>query len=329
MIQPVPNANFISLGGISVNESADPKYLEYRRQWIENPKYFILRDFPIHLDIEITNRCNLKCTFCDKLPYISRDQTGDMDFELYKRIIDEGKEYELCSVKLSYRGESLLHPKVAEMVQYAKKKGIIDIYFNTNGMLLTEKMVLRLIDAGLDRISVSVEGTDPVAFERARCGAKFDRILKNVDRLLELRSQNGTKHPKVRIQTVALPSIDLAEYAEYWLPHCDEVAAIDYKEADVVKRNKCLEDSDWACPQLWQRMTIEWDGAVIPCNNDDYRLLSPGNANGKSIHDCWHDPAVQIARELHKKGKSHLVEACNGCPWRTTQILRKQKVSSA
>jgi len=329
MIQPVPNANFTFLGGRSVNETHDAKYLEYRRQWMEKPKYFILRDFPIHLDIEITNRCNLKCTFCDKLPFLTRDQIGDMDFELYKRIIDEGKENELCSVKLSYRGEPLLHPNVAEMVQYAKKKGIVDIYFNTNGMLLTEKMVLRLIDAGLDRISVSVEGTDPVSFERARRGAKFDRIFKNVDRLMELRSQNGVKHPKVRVQTVALPNIVLEEYAEYWLPHCDEVAAIDFKEAEVLKRNHSLEDPDWACPQLWQRMTIEWDGTVIPCNNDDYRCSSPGNIHEINIAGAWKAPMVQNARELHMQGRSHEVAACNGCPWRTTQLLKKKMGSAS
>jgi radical SAM protein with 4Fe4S-binding SPASM domain len=328
MIQPVPNANFAFLGGKSVNESDDFKYLEYRRQWMENPKGFILRDFPIHLDIEITNRCNLKCTFCDKLPYLTRDQIGDMDFELYKRIIDEGKANDLCSVKLSYRGESLLHPEVAEMVQYAKNSGVIDIYFNTNGMLLTEKMICSLMDAGLDRISVSVEGTDPAAFEGARRGAKFGIILKNIDLLMELRVRNGVEHPKLRVQTVALPSIDLKKYAEFWLPHCDEVAAIDYKEGEVLKRNKSLDESDWACPQLWQRMTVEWDGTVIPCNNDDYRLLSPGNVTEKTILDCWHDLAVQNTRGLHKKGESYLVEACNGCPWRTTQVLKKQKVNA-
>ena len=68
MTKSVPNANFTFLGGQSVHESTDAKYLEYRRQWMENPKNFKVRDFPIHLDIEITNRCNLKCTFCDKLP---------------------------------------------------------------------------------------------------------------------------------------------------------------------------------------------------------------------------------------------------------------------
>ena len=324
MIQPVPNANFQSLGGSSVTERDHPRYREYRRKWMENPRSFIVEDFPIHLDIEATNRCNLKCTFCDKLPYLRPDQIGDMDLALYKRIIDEGWEHGLCSIKLSYRGETLLHPDVVEMVRYAKKSGVMDIYFNTNGMLLTEKMVYELIDAGIDRISVSVEGTEPTAFEQARRGASFSRILANVDRLVRIRDQEGVTHPKLRIQTVALPSIDLAAYARYWLPHCDEVAAIDYKEAEVLKRNESLEDSGWACPQLWQRMTIEWDGTVIPCNNDDYRCLSPGNANDVSIVEAWGSPKVQTARELHMLGRSHEVPACNGCPWRTTQLLKKR-----
>lgn len=322
VIKPVPNANFQSLGGKSVTESDDPRYREYRRKWIENPKGFIVEDFPIHLDIEATNRCNLKCTFCDKLPYLRPEQIGDMDLALFRRIIDEGREHGLCSIKLSYRGETLLHPDVVEMVRYAKDNGIIDIYFNTNGMLLTEKMVCRLIDAGLDRISVSVEGTDPEAFEQARRGAKFSRILTNVDRLIRIRAQTGVSHPKLRIQTVTLPSIDLAAYAKFWLPHCDEVAAIDYKEAEELKRNESLEDGDWACPQLWQRMTIEWNGTVIPCNNDDYRRLSPGGADEMSIGEAWKSPIVQTARDLHMLGRSHEVPACNGCPWRTTQILK-------
>ncbi len=324
MIQAVPNANFTSLGGRSVVESNDPKYLEYRRQWLENPKNFIVSDFPINLDIEITDRCNLRCTFCDKLPLLAKNQIGDMDFKLYKKIVDEGGEKGLCAVKLSYRGEPLLHKQVVEMVAYAKKGGILDIYFNTNAMLLTNEVSLKLMEAGLDRISISVEGTDPVKFERERRGAKFYRIMRNVDALLELREQKGYCYPKVRIQTVRFPGLDLDEYRKFWQSHCDEVAAIDYKEA--VNRDTHLIDENWACPQLWQRMTIEWDGTIMPCNNDDFRFLSPGNVKGMSIEDCWHDPVVEKARNLHKQGKSHLLKSCNGCPWRTTQILKNMNL---
>jgi len=323
MFQPIPNSNLTFLGGQSVHDSTDSRYLEYRRQWMENPKNFIIRDFPIHLDIEITSRCNLKCTFCDKLPLLSKDQIGDMDLALFRKIIDEGSDNGLCSVKLSYRGEPLLHPRVDEMVDYAKKRGVVDIYFNTNGMLLTEERVLRLMDAGLDRISISIEGTDPEAFERERRGAKYHKILENIESLIELRTQKGLAHPKIRVQTVALPGIDLDEYARFWEHRCDETAAVDYKEVEA--RNLALIDPEWACPQLWQRMTIEWDGAVMPCNNDDYKLLSPGYIGKKTIYQCWHDALVNRARDLHKRGQSHLVQACNGCPWRTTQILKKRR----
>ena len=322
MIQAIPNSNFHRLKGPSVHEQSDPAYQTYRRKWHEYPRQFIIEDFPIHLDIEATNRCNLKCVYCDKLEYLSPDQMGDMDFDMFKRIVDEGSDYGLCSIKLSYRGEPLLHPQLPQMVAYAKGKDILDVYFNTNGMLLSEDRCAQLIDAGLDRISVSMDGYDSIAFEKYRRGASFDRIVKNIDRLRDLRGRKSVAHPKIRIQTVNLPEIDLEEYARFWESRCDEVATIDYKEGDETDRRTDLVEQDWACPQLWQRMTIEWDGTIMPCNNDDYRKLSAGNVRYKPIRKCWRDLVAEKAREYHRAGESHLVDACNGCPWRTAQILK-------
>ncbi len=323
MVRATANSNFHSLAGSALPTDAGAEFKEYRRCWHENPKNFILRDFPIHIDIEVTNRCNLRCTFCDKLPLLKPGQIGDMDLSLYREIIDEGSEHSLWGAKLSYRGESLMHPDIIEMVSYAKKKGILDLYLNTNGMLLKDGMADRLIDAGLDRISISVDGTDPAEFEKMRKGARFDAIMRNIDRLMDLRQKKNAPNPKIRVQTVRLPSIDLEEYTRFWSSRCDEVATVDYKISE--SRTADLIEPDFACPQLWQRMTIEWNGDIIPCNNDDYRRLSPGNVKTKSVHECWHDSRVREARELHKKGLSHAVEACNGCPWRTTQILKNRE----
>ena len=99
-------------------------------------------------------------------------------------------------------------------------------------MLLSEERSSNLIDAGLDRISFSIEGTDPERFERERKGASFDKIVRNIDALMALRKKKGVDHPKVRIQTVALPYIDLDDYSRFWTARSDEVAAIDYKESE-------------------------------------------------------------------------------------------------
>lgn len=314
-----PNANFYSLGGNALHDVQSDEYKEYRRCWLENPKNFILRDFPLHLDIEITSRCNLRCIFCDKLPVLIEDRLGDMDFELYKKIIDEGVGHNLWAVKLSYRGEPLLHKDVVRMVEYTKKKGILDVYFNTNGMLLSEEISRKLIEVGLDRISISIDGTNPLNFEKQRVGAKFNVILSNILHLLELRKKLGVSHPKIRIQTVYFPEVDLNAYRSFWQPFCDEVAAVDFKEGLERKRGIIF---DWGCPQLWQRMTIEWDGTVHPCNNDDSSFSPLGNVNQKSIYELWHDKRLIHLRFLHQKGESHRVELCDGCPWRTTQIKK-------
>jgi len=300
-----------------VHDNLDKEYQQYRRSWIELPEKFIIRDFPMHLDIETTSCCNLKCTFCDKLPLLKKNQRGYIDLDLYKKIIDEGAEHKLWGVKLSYRGEPLLHKDICKMVHYAKKNGVLDVYFNTNGMLLSEEVSNELIDAGLNRISISIEGVDAASFEQKRIGAKFDVIKKNIEILLNLRSKKNVNYPKIRIQTLHVSGFNLEQYRNYWVKFCDEVAAVDYK--DESKRKSGLV-YDWACPQLWQRMTVEWDGTILPCNNDDLRMLSPGNVKDKTIHRCWHDDKINKIRHLHKQGLSHKIEDCNGCPWRTAQI---------
>ena len=312
------NSNFTALGGNSPHDRDDPAYREYRRRWTEYPATFHTAEFPIHLDLETTSRCNLRCTFCDKLPLLGPERLGDMDFDLFTRILDEAGQNGLASLKLSYRGEPLLHPRLADLVAYAKAQKVLDVYFNTNGMLLTQARARALIEAGLDRISVSVEGIDPEAFERERVGARFDTIVRRLDELLALRERLGVAHPRVRVQTVRLPGLDLEAYARFWSNHADETAAVDYKA--VEDRRLSLIDAGFACPQLWQRMTVEWDGTVLACNNDDFRRLSPGNAATRSIRDCWLDQTVVRARELHRLGRSHEVAACDGCPWRTAQI---------
>ncbi len=317
-ITVIPNSNFTSLGGSVMPENASEEYREYRRCWIENPKDFILRDMPMHLDIEASSKCNLRCTFCDKLPNLKPGQWGNLDFELFKHIIDQfDDKNKLWGLKLSYRGEPLINKNVPDMVRYAKDHGVLDVYFNTNGMLLDETMSRRLIEAQLDRISVSIDGTTAPEYEGVRLGARFDTLVNNIETLINLKKEYNVSFPKVRIQTVKFPTTDADAYRKKWQPYADEIAMVDYKDESV--RNKNLQGS-WACPQLWQRMTIEWDGTVLGCNNDDPRNICLGNANERSIRNCWHDERLMQIRKLHMNGQSHDVDDCNGCPWRTAQF---------
>lgn len=320
-----PNSNFESLTGSNQPDNASKEYLEYREAWQQYPKKFHLREIPLHLDIEASSLCNLRCTFCDKLPLLQKNQLGNLSFDTFKKIMDQfspesGKR--LWGLKLSYRGEPLINKDVPQMVKYAKERGVLDIYFNTNGMLLTEEMSRELILAHLDRISISIDGTNAEEYESVRIGAKLDTVLKNIQTLKRLREEYQVTYPKIRIQTVKLENLDLEKYVKCWSEYADEVAAIDFKDESC--RNTELR-GDWACPQLWQRMTIEWDGTIFGCNNDDLRGICLGNVNERSIYDCWHDEKLMKVRELHMQGKSYEVDDCNGCPWRTAQMKKESE----
>ncbi|MCI9166597.1 MAG: radical SAM protein [Dorea sp.] len=323
-----PNSNFNSLAGSNQPDNISEEYLIYRRAWEENPRNFILHDLPLDLDIEASSVCNLRCTFCDKQLFVQDEQMGKMSFDTFKHILDQfspKKGKRLWGMKLSYRGEPLTNKEIPKMVKYAKDRGVLDIYFNTNGMLLTEDVSRDLIEAHLDRISISIDGTNAEEYEKVRIGANFDTVVSNIKRLRELREEYGVTYPKIRIQTVKLPELDLEKYVNTWKVYADEVAALEYTDESV--RVTDIEEK-WACPQLWQRMTIEWDGYVYGCNNDDLKGICLGNALERTIYDCWHDERLMEIRKCHMKGKSHEVNDCNGCPWRTAQIKKEQNKSN-
>lgn len=318
------NANFHILTGNIMNRN-DDTFREYRKKWEEWPKNFHTGDFPLHLDIEASSVCNLRCEFCETNYDKIGTRYGYMDFDLFKKIIDEGAGCGLYAIKLNSgaRGEPLLHKNIVEMVEYAKQKGIIDVYMNTNAALLTKELGRRLIEAGLDRISISFEGTKAEIYEKNRKGAKFEKVRKNIIEFIELRNSLNPQKPKIRIQTVATPEIlpTIKEYGEYWSKLVDEVAFIDFKDYSNKKKDLV---SDWICPYLWQRMMITWDGNISVCGfdyTDNHRL---GNVKKDSIQKAWKGKEMERIRKLHRDGKSHKIAICNGCPFRTTEILKRK-----
>ena len=322
------NANFHSIGGESLFEREDERFREYRRRWKEWPETFTVGEFPLFLDVEVTSVCDLRCPYCATTYRAQKIKKGFITFEMVKKVIDEGSDNGLCGVKFNYRGEPLLHPRLHEFVGYAKKKGLIDVYFNTNALKLTEDIALKLIDGGLDRISISIEGYTKEVYERNRVGSSFDKVLSNVRKLKEIKSRLGVTHPKVRIQTVLLPELTghLAEYKKLWLNGADEGAYLDYKE--MKERRKGIA-YPWACPQLWQRMLIWWDGTVVPCNHDDDAKLRLGNVNEVSIKEKWNSSFLNSVREKHKRGLAHELEACDGCYLRDSEISKQLKTKMA
>lgn len=313
------NSNFHRVGGEDPFVGRDGSFKEYRKKWNEWPRNFHTGGFPLFLDIEVTSVCNLKCPFCATTFKADEIKKGFISSGVVKKMIDEGSLNNLYGVKFNIRGEPLLHPEIHDFVKYAKEKGLVDVYFNTNAMLLTEGVIRRLIDAGLDRLSISVEGHTKEIYEKYRIGGDFETILTNIENVRSLKKKLKVRHPKIRVQSVMLPGLEnvFDDYKRFWSKRADDVAYLDYKE---MKEKKKSVRYFWSCPQIWQRMAIQWDGTILPCNHDDDGLIALGNIADISIREAWHSQRLKDIREAHKKGRSHQIRACDGCYLRTSEI---------
>jgi len=313
------NGNFHLLKQKGLSPFEMERYCDYRKKWDEYPVKKIIGRFPIHLDIETTPLCNLKCPFC--ITTYANFRGGMMDFSLFRKIIDEGSAKGLSSIKLNWRGEPLLHPDFSEMAAYAKKKGIIDVFMNTNATLLTEEKARDIISAGMDRIIISFEGYEKKFYESQRVGAAFEETVENIKKFMSLRKALNKSFPWVRIQTILLDELKpkMEQYSKFWGEIVDEVACIDLK--NEVNR-VAVKENDWVCPQLWQRMTISWDGGIMPCVNDTFCKMRLGKIPEISIEEAWKSEKLETMREMHNKCFAHKIEGCLDCPLRSAQILK-------
>lgn len=297
-----------------------PAYFDYRRKWSENPRNMVLEDFPIHLDIEITNFCNLACTMCSRTVQIKEGTFGKLqhiDMDLFKKMIDEGANNKVSSVKFNYLGEPLMHPQIVEMVRYCKDKGIIDVIFNSNGVLLTDKISQNLLEAGLDGLFISFDSINKQQFEAIRVGAKFEKIIANVRKFHEIRNSNEKYwKTQIRISKVLFPEEedkDIVAFIDMWK---DAVDAIGFGSLiEVGNSAEISYKSYYRCDQPWQRLFVGVDGVAFPCCLDYKTEYVVGNIHHQTLKEIWHSEPYRKLREAHATGKYNEIDICKNCSY--------------
>lgn len=126
--------------------------------------------------IEITNKCNLNCKMCFRRFW--KDPLGEMDFERFKEILEQLKEFPLLeTVYLGGIGEPTIHPDFVKVIKLIKKAGY-RLEFGTNGTQLAN-YANDLINYGVDKIMVSIDAPDPAIYRDIR-STDFMGVENNV-----------------------------------------------------------------------------------------------------------------------------------------------------
>lgn len=270
---------------------------------------------PLTLTIESTAKCNLSCPMClrEHIYFPPRD----MEFSVFQKIIDEGKDFLEFAVPYG-AGEPLLNPQIFDMVAYCTKMGVPS-GISTNATILTAEYSRRLIEAGLDYIIFAFDGASRETFETYRRGANFDRVRDNILTFLEVKKAMRSKIFCI-VQAVALKENrkEIPDIIKMW--RREGIDEVRIKKDEVHNEGSAIPGykSDRPplrhhCYHLWRGpMYIHYDGTVFPCCYS-YPSEPIGNVKKNTLREIWNSERIVRMREAHIRGDSQIYEVCRNC----------------
>ncbi|HEU0166733.1 MAG TPA: radical SAM protein [Chloroflexota bacterium] len=152
-------------------------------------------DNPRELYIEVTNRCNSLCTTCP-LTFDPQEAEHYLNFDEFTALVDQFPQ--LQRAVLHGIGEPLLNRNLGAMIRYLKARDV-HVVFNTNGILLTARRQLDLVESGLDEIRVSCDGASSATYAKLRGVDVLPKVLANVAGLVDTRRRAGAATPRVQL----------------------------------------------------------------------------------------------------------------------------------
>ncbi|MCU0608402.1 MAG: radical SAM protein [Chitinispirillaceae bacterium] len=262
-------------------------------------------DFPIDIIVETCSFCNLSCIMCP-YPTMKRPK-GEMAFSTFKKIADEIAREAPAKSRLwvAIIGEPLLRgPALIEMLDYAARTGVQNIHLNTNATFLTAELADQLLALDLKEILISLDALTKETYDRIRVGGDFDRVMKNIEYLLDRKKKMAGKGPAVIVQMIVMDenAHEADAFREYWLARgvivkirlkCGwgTICSTEDLDSAAVKR-------DFPCPWLVRAALVQWNGAFAQCDADFEATYSPGSILKQSIKEVWNTELAQ-RREKH------------------------------
>lgn len=271
------------------------------------------------------------CTFCPtayhEFPEIAGRYNGIMKLDLFKKIIDDLDDFDdpIKVLRLYKDGEPFLNKRLADMIRYAKLSGRVDyIDTTTNGSLITPERLGPVLEAGLDKINISVDGMTEETY-LAVTKAKFDfaRFVRNVKWLY---ANKGDCEVVVKTIGDILTPDQRQEFYGIFGDHCDRIfvenLAPCWPQFDTEKHTgvtitkgiyqQPISDTD-VCPYIFYGYSVNADGLVSSCFVDWGRKLIIGDVREQSMLEIWNSDKMNELRLQHLEGKRRQNPVCGSC----------------
>jgi len=285
-------------------------------------------EFPSQIVVDTTEHCNLACIHCPHAELTAEGKLGKvfLDVELHNKMVDEVAQegWDICRyLRYTGQGETMMHPKIFEMLEYAVSHSKTAVNVTTNGTVLGEKRAKRLLDAGVHVVDTSIDAFKDETYAIVRKKGKLEKTRTNLLRLLEMREKGGYQ-TKVVVSFVEQPqNTDETEaFEKFW-----KAAGVDYvvirrqHSAGGVKAELVnMPEGRYPCLYPWERVTLGPNGTLHYCPQDWIHGSEIGDFRHISIKEIWQGEAMDELRKAHLNNNFSCHKFCGNCPdWSTTR----------
>jgi radical SAM protein with 4Fe4S-binding SPASM domain len=259
--------------------------------------------------------------------------SGNLSYELFKKIIDEVHS-NLIYLTLYFQGEPFLNKQFFDFFAYAKARNIY-VSTSTNAHFLYDDNCRKIIESGLDRIIISMDGMTQDTYSSYRKNGNIDDVIKGIVNLVSLRKKLGSRKPFIILQFLVLKtneheineikkfvkdygidSLQLKSAQFYNYINGNPLMPSDEKYSRYSRQNdgtyRIKSPLQNHCFRMWTSAVITWDGTVVPCcfdKNADYRL---GSLNDATFSSIWRSKEyVQFRNKIITCRKS--INICTNC----------------
>lgn len=293
-------------------------------------------DSPLSMYIEPTRYCNFKCFYCMHSTRGCADgqlaQSGfgiaHMDMDFYSRLVQDIMLFPTVPKRVCFSGlgEPLMNKKLPEMIKMLRNAGFegrIDVI--SNGSLLTPEMSDALIEAGISRIQISVQGLTTEKYKEI-CKVPVDiEELKNNIKYFYEHKKNATIYVKI-IDSILEGKKDEEKFFEMFSDICDtifiehlvimEQQMGDHGRQIDTTRNLMGEvvEKRFVCGVMFYFLQVNIDGETFPCSTPGLpNSFSMGCAKEKTLPEIWNDKKRNgLIRKNLKDGYAS-IPACKLC----------------
>lgn len=312
-------------------------------------KAIVLHSYPICADIEITNKCPLRCVHCPR-SYCDVNkitmESGVLSFEKFVNII--GKLRPVRRITLQGLGEPLLNPDIFKMIELAHKQNF-SVSFSSSASFYNAEIEGGLRKYPPDSLTISIDSMEKTSFEAVRVNHNFERFVRNVEEMITAVRKSG-KNTEILFHSCVMKinspyltrviefadklKVNSVDFSELNLSYLGSVrnklilALEDYanvRRAMNLAREKGIQSAftrvygikvpgEVLCWYLWQQPYITWDGYVnICCGRPFSSMHNVGNIfKVNSFMEIWNSPKMQALRQDIRI--ENIPAACSVCP---------------